>query len=58
MLNDLAEAIRRWKEKKWLFFVFVICFVCVFFVGIVTANRTLYWSYLSSPFENHLLEDG
>jgi len=30
------------------FFVSSLCFVCVFSVGIVTANRTLYWSCFSS----------
>ena len=38
-----------------LFFL-VTCFCRVFPFGIVTANRTLYWSYLSSAFEAHICE--
>ena len=40
------------------FFVLFVCFVCVFYVGIVPAKGFLYWSYLSSTFEAHLREDG
>ena len=42
------------------FCVFLVCFVScfcrVFPFGIVTANRTLYWSSLSSAFEVHICE--
>ena len=33
-----------------------VCFVCVFSVGIVTANRTLYWSYLSSLLKSTIVK--
>ena len=37
-------------------FVLFLVFVVFFPFGIVTANRTLYWSYLSSAFEAHICE--
>jgi hypothetical protein len=38
------------------FSVLFVCFVCVFSVGIVTANRTLYWSYLSSLLKSTIVK--
>ena len=40
------------------FFCCVLLFCFVFYIGIVTANRTLHWSYLSSTFKVHHRKDG
>ena len=38
------------------FLVLFVCFVCIFSVGIVTANRTLHWSYLSSLLKSTIVK--
>ena len=39
------------------FFCLLRCLFCLCFsVGIVTANRTLYWSFFSSTFEVHIVK--
>ena len=37
-------------------FILVLFLVCVFSVGIVTANRTLYWSFLSSLLKSAIVK--
>ena len=44
-----------WFCFGW-FSVLVLLLVCVFSVGIVTANRTLYWSFLSSLLKSAIVK--